>query len=512
VIPKVSETTGTPNWIRPVCTAAVIALALASVPVALGHMSHSVWYDESQTHLIARQGTLGGITALAMHERPYPPLFFFVVHYSLLLRDDETGLRLPAALFGALTVLAVFFLGSALVDHLTGAVAAFLVVLTPGSFRYFVDGNAYTLLMLASALSTLYLWRATHSDAMRDWLPYAGFALVGLGTHLLFAFHVAAQMMAGAYLRSRTRPAGARPYQRLAWTMSLLLGLAMLWGWYYRMKGGHARPIAPVHLLDAATLVSMAGMYVGPQSIGSIIALALWVLLQVAGAAYLFRSRRRDFWALAILIAVPIVAITVFVKLTLDYVAYRYTLGIFPFACVVAATAWKLWPKRLVPRAGIALVILAYWVSGAAFITSAGEDTFGYQDWRGATRYLAQRFSAGDDVLVSGQSRVVALTYYWKASKPTGVGTDPSEIADHLASALPSSGTAAPRAWVFLSTFANENPLVARFTESRRRGNQAEAKELAQVLEKHGLRLCRTAAFRRVMVVEVRRGPCEEAP
>ena len=208
-----------PNWIKPICATAVVVLALVSVLVALGHMSHSVWYDESQTHLIARQGTLGGVTALAMQERPYPPLFFFAVHYSLLLRDDETGLRLPAAVFGALAVLAVFLLGSELVDSLTGTVAAFLFVLTPGAFRYFVDGNTYTLLMLASALSTLYLWRAARSDAMWDWALYALFALVGLGTHSLFVFHLGAQVLAGIFLRTRSQPAAGRSYRRLTWVM-----------------------------------------------------------------------------------------------------------------------------------------------------------------------------------------------------------------------------------------------------------------------------------------------------
>ena len=126
---------------------------------ATRHMTHSVWYDESQTAAVAQKGTLAEVTVQAMHQRPYPPLFFYAVHESLRFRNDETGLRMPAALFGALAIVAVFWLGKTLVDSVTGALAAFLFAFTPGMFRFMVDGNAYTLLALLSALSTLYVFK-----------------------------------------------------------------------------------------------------------------------------------------------------------------------------------------------------------------------------------------------------------------------------------------------------------------------------------------------------------------
>ncbi len=503
---------GMPNWVKPVCAVAVTTLALASVLVALGHMSHSVWYDESQSHQYASQSTLGRMTTLAMQDRSYPPLFFLAVRYSLQMRDDEVGLRLPAAVFGALTLLAVYSLGTELAGSVAGAIAAFLLVLTPGAFRYFVDGNAYTLLMLVSTLSTLYLLRAARSDALVDWALFALCALVGLGTHPLFVLHLGAQVIAGIWLRTKALPPATHSYVRLLVVAGLLAGAELLWRVFYAHSGGRVLPVKWSTLFEPGTFVAMAGLYCGPQSFGGIVQLLLWGVMQAFGLYALYRMGRDRFWAVTVLIAVPLVAVPILAKLTLPYVAYRYGLGIFPLACVVAACSWKAWSERVVAQAAIASVILVYWLAGAASIARAGENTFGYQDWRGAARYLKQRFSANDAVFVVHEANLLPFRYYWKESEPVTMGTDIGVSSDQIARTASSAGTPAPRAWIVLSTFANENALVARFTESRRQRIESWVGRLAEAIQQHGLRVCRTESFQRVKVVEVRRGGCEEAP
>jgi 4-amino-4-deoxy-L-arabinose transferase-like glycosyltransferase len=502
---------GMPGRTQWLCGMAVMALALGSLPVALHNMSHSVWHDEAQSRTFAIQPTLGAVTTKTMTERPYPPLFFFVLHYSLRLRDDEIGLRLPAALFGALSIGAVFLLGSTLVDAITGTVAAFLFVLTPGAFRYFVDGNAYTLFMLASALSTVYLWKAAHSNATWDWVAYAGCALLGLATHTLFLFHVGAQLLAGVVLITQARPVVPQSFKRLAMAGGLLAAVILAWTIYYAHSGGDSRPITFSRLPELSTVVAMAGMLAGPQSFGGLVQLALWGVLLALGGAALYRDSRREFWAIAILIAVPLVAVTLFIKLTLLFVAYRYGLGIFPLTCVVAACSWKLWPQRRLPTAAVTALILAYCGAGALFIASAGANTFGYQDWRSAVGYLAGRFTSGDVALVPGGSGLVSFSYYWAGPAPLQSRESPQAIGDSLAQALATRNATTARGWVVLSSFANENLLVGRYTQSLRRDEQRRAKDLAQALEARGLHLCGTAGFQRVTVLEVRQSSCEQA-
>jgi 4-amino-4-deoxy-L-arabinose transferase-like glycosyltransferase len=487
-------------------TVVVFMLACGSLLVAARHMSHSVRFDESQTDLIARQDTVAGIAELARTERPYPPLFFLVVHESLRLWNDETGLRMPAALFGALAVFAVFLLGREVADEFTGAVAAFLFVLTPGAFRYFVDGNPYTLLVLASALSMLYLFRATRSNSFGDWLLYTLFALLGLSTHSLFVFHFGAQVLAGVYLRSSACAAPAARYKRLAVVMSVLFVVALVWS-FICARGGDARPIVWSRLARVDLPVTLAGMYLGPLALGGLIPLVLWCPLQVLGAVAFFRRHRDRVWAVAILIGLPLLVITLFVRSTLDFVAYKYVLGIFPLACIVAAVSWKAVPLRpVLAKTCFGVAALAYCATGAVFIARAGPDAFGYQDWRSASQYLNRQSTAGESVLVASGSGLHPLTYYYKS--PGVSACTRAELGDRVAAHFPVTGQPGQGVWVVLSTFANDNPLVARYTEFPAAGSGKQVQEVVTAIEQRGLSVCQMAHFLRVTVFAVRAQPC----
>jgi hypothetical protein len=498
-----------PGRIQWLCGVAVTALALGSVPFAMHHMSHSIWHDEGQSHFFASQSTLGKVTTQTLTVRPYPPLFFFAVHYSLRLRDDEIGLRLPAALFGALCIIAVFLLGATLVDCPTGTIAAFLFVLTPGAFRYFVDGNAYTLVMLASALSTIYLWKAAHSDAAGHWVAYTAFALLGLGTHTLFLFQIGGQLLAGVFIVATARPVAQRSFKRLAAAAGLLAAVTLVWTLYYVHTGGDSRPITFSRLPQLSTVVSMAGMLAGPQSFYGLAQILPWGALLALGAAALYTNSRREFWSIAIMIGVPVATTTLFIRLTLPFVAYRYCLGTFPLTCVVAACCWKLWPRRRIARAVATALILMYCGAGAVFLASAGVNTFSYQDWRSAVRYLAERFTAGDVVMVPGDTPL-AFSYYWKGPEPLGSPSSPHEISGSLAQALATRDATTSRGWLLLSNYSNENLLLRRYTETMRPSGVWE-RDVAQAMESRSLHICETAAFQRVTVIEVRRSSCQQS-
>jgi 4-amino-4-deoxy-L-arabinose transferase-like glycosyltransferase len=492
------------------CAVVVFVLACGSLILAARHMSHSVWFDESQTHLIAQQETVAGIARLARTERSYPPLFFLAVHESLRFQDDETGLRMPAALFGALAILAVFLLGREMADEFTGAIAAFLFFLTPGAFRYFVDGNAYTLLALISALSTLYLFRASRSNSFKDWLLYALFALLGLGTHMLFMFHLGAQLLAGLYLRSSASAAPAARYRRLLVVMSVLFPVALLWCFIYIHGGGDVRPLVLSKLAHPDLLVTLAGMYLGPLALGGPIPLVLWCPLQLLGAVALFRRHRDRVWAVAILIGLPLLAVTLFIRSTLEYVAYKYALGIFPLACIVAAASWKAVPLRpALAKACFGGAAFAYCVTGAVFIARGGPDAFEFQDWRSASQYLNRQSAAGEPVLVAPGSGLHPLDYYYKSPGISACALP--ELGGCVAAHFSAEARRGQAVWVAMGTFANDNPAIAKYTQFRESSSEDPVKESVAAIERRGLFVCQMARFLRVTVFAVRSQPCPPA-
>ncbi len=479
-------------------------------------MSHSLWFDEFLTVHVAHHGTLPQVAAAAMTERPYPPVFFLVVHYCLRFWDNETGLRLPSAVFGAFAVVAVFLLGQALADSLTGALAAFLFVLTPGVFRYFVDGNAYTLLILAVTLSNLYLFRAVRSDRISDWLLYALFALLGLGTHAFFALYLGAQLLGGLYLKWSARPAASAPYKRFLAVVSVLWLIDLVWVLFYLQHGGYRRPFLFSRLPQMGNLVSIAAMYPGPLSIGYRVQLIPWALLQLLGTAALFIERRKTFWFVAIAAAFSLATITLFLKATQPFVAFKFGLGVFPLACILAAYSPKLFgagelrlgfPWMNLARGCTYAVIAGYCIGGAAFIVTADTAAFGYQDWRGAARFLSSHATPEDAIVLSLHYDVAPLGYYYKGPARFFGVTEREEAHGLASKLLLEPGSPHRAAWIIVSTLANESPLVSKFTEIKRHDYQAQTQKLIAALKERGLSAALAARFQRINVVVASRDP-----
>lgn len=316
-------------------------------------------------------------------------------------------------------------------------------------------------------------------------------------------FHLGAQILAGVYLRASSREALKPAYLRLlAVTLPLLL-VALGWALVYVRGGGDVRTLQLSKLPEAGTLVAIAGMYAGPLALGTLFQLGLWGLLQVLGATALFKFRRPAFWTAAILAAFPLLGITLFIKATLPYVAYRYALGVFPFACVIAASAVRSWPKagRLLSLA----LAGGYCLAGFWSLWTAPANVFEYQDWRGAASYLARRVAAGDTVIAVGRVARLPLSYYYEGAVTTADSHDPNGVLQ----LLEQSARQDRKVWVVRGALANENPLIASFTESRPRSQNSLETELSSALRTRGFATCGRASFHRVELLAVSRDSCE---
>ena len=77
--------------------------------------NQSLWNDELWTWDTASKGTLREMLTtgrLASGEQTHPPLYFILQHFVVrTIGDSETVMRLPSAIAGLLTILAVYLLG-----------------------------------------------------------------------------------------------------------------------------------------------------------------------------------------------------------------------------------------------------------------------------------------------------------------------------------------------------------------------------------------------------------------
>ncbi len=110
-------------------------------------------------------------------------LYPLILHFLLPLGNTEVMSRLPAAIFGLLSVWGIFIVGRRILGQREAVLAAFLgAVSTP--FLYFSQqARAYTGLLFFSLLTLYLFWRALAEEKKSLWLLYALFMIIGAYTH-----------------------------------------------------------------------------------------------------------------------------------------------------------------------------------------------------------------------------------------------------------------------------------------------------------------------------------------
>jgi hypothetical protein len=204
-----------------------VALLLAAFALrvhALG--AKSLWYDELRQVEVAQQPLADFRRHLLLHAGR--PLDYLVTHVLLAWGHQEFWLRVPALLWGTLSV-AVFF---ALARRWLGARPALwalaLLAASPFAVQYSQEQRPYALYLLIALLA---LWTLEHALARRGaraWLLFALTAAAGTLTHFFYVILLGVQGLYGLAVLAwpPRRPGWARALAALA--ASGLAGFAAL--------------------------------------------------------------------------------------------------------------------------------------------------------------------------------------------------------------------------------------------------------------------------------------------
>lgn len=112
--------------------------------------------------------------------------------------------------------------------------------------------------------------------------------------------------------------------------------------------------------------------------------------------------------------------------------------------------------------------------------------------------------AAGDTVIAVGRVARLPLSYYYKGAVTTADSLDLNGVLQ----LLEQSARQDRKVWVVHGALANENPLIASFTESRPRSQNGLETELSSALRTRGFATCDRANFHRVELLVISRGSC----
>jgi uncharacterized membrane protein len=124
----------------------------------------SLWLDELLTWSFSTQEKLVDVIKVIGEDSTHPPMYFGIIYLIVKhLGDSEVILRLPSAISGVISIIAVFFLAKRLYSEKEGIVSALLMAVLWCPIYYSQEARAYSILLLFIILSThlwiLILWR-----------------------------------------------------------------------------------------------------------------------------------------------------------------------------------------------------------------------------------------------------------------------------------------------------------------------------------------------------------------
>jgi 4-amino-4-deoxy-L-arabinose transferase-like glycosyltransferase len=428
-----------------------VGLAVLGLALRLYDIDHEpLWLDEGYTLLFSRLPLDRLFVVGGAHE--HPPLYYFIVHLILSVRDSYLVPRLIAAVASSLSIVAIYALGVRLYGQVAGLVAALLLFVAPFHVWYARDGRAYELAGLLVLLSYLCLFSAIQRPCRRLWIAYAAVTALCLYTEYTTAFVLLPQWL--LFLRARREGVG----RSLLWSWA---GVALAFAPWLGVLLANVRDIAsdywiPLPTRDTATttVLEMLGIRTpcpnwpctGPEAALPVLSGHDALIAGVAGVAVvvllLYALLRRNLTLIVLLLwlCLPFVLVLLLTARRSLYLDRVFLDATFPLYLILGAGAGGLLRRvslpilapaptgrgdtrlqtTLIPGVIAALITLALLAASIANLKPIYADV-NNPDWRSAARDLASAYSPGQTVIFNpGVLRPLMSAYFppgWHAGR-----------------------------------------------------------------------------------------------
>jgi hypothetical protein len=458
---------------------AVAVLTAAALALRLHHADSDLWIDEIvNLELFRAMPPLHVLAAFSIANN-HPLSTLLVKAMSALAGDREWALRLPAILFGAATVPALWAASRRALGPIGAVAAALLLAVSYHHVFFSQNARGYSAHLFFAVLAAALLPRAMRDGGAARWVAYGASLVAGVAVILHGFFVMAGHAVAlaadavvggGGARASRLRE-GAWAVAVAAWTGLHLLALAIpdavrsIGGVYHSRAMGY-RLFSLEHVQELTR-----GLSAGAGAGGALAAHVFHAL----GAAGLVRAYRADRLAVGALLG-PLVVMAAFVVAGGLNVTPRTFLIALPLGIVcglasvqaVADAVAARRPAEARARTAAAIVGLAVAVLAAASVSALPRYYAApKQDFRGAIRSVLAERRPGDRVLAVYLSRI-GVRYYGPG---LGLVEGRDIVAVHSAAEIDAEKASHPGArLVAIVTLARANRLEYPDLDARLRG------------------------------------------
>ncbi len=438
---------------------ALVAVGFALRMYRLG--SQSLWIDEflslSDATLIHHHDTFLGSLLHNLHG----PLYSLVLFVSWQLAGlNEFWLRMPSALAGTGTLVAIYALAGAVYDRHTAWWAVLILALSPFHIWYSQEARNYSLLLLFTTLSMYFFHRFLVGGGWRSWMHLVWTSAAALLTNLSALFLLAAQgsiaLLGGAPSRRRL------PKLVLAGLAVVLVLSPWLVEFNDRLQparafSGSSDPVEELLRVERPftgwdipfTFFAFSlGYSAGPslrelhahsplRAVGAelLVVILTALVFGFVGALGIWKSRddKPTLVMLLLYLGVPVLVLSLLASRNIKVFNPRYLMVALPAFVLLLARglsqvgrSWLRWANL-----GFVLLLFMYSLSNYYF-----DPRYMKEDFRGAARYVMSRAEPSDTILTTNCRSAFDLYY---AGRPIVFdwcklfGEEPEVVAERLA-------------------------------------------------------------------------------
>jgi mannosyltransferase len=406
--PVTTGISGRTTWL----VGALVVVAFGLRIIGLGE---GLWYDEIETLVDHARLPVSEILTTYRSQNQHP-LYGLLARLSMaVFGDGAFGLRLPAAVFGAASVWAVFYLGRRIAGAREGVLAALLFTVSYHHVWFSQNARGYTGLLFFALVGTALFHRLLTDPAAgpRVAVGYGLVMALAAYTHVTAVFISITHALVGIGVLWRSGAAVGSPGRRAAFGLgaSALIGLAL----YGPLLGQLLGTLVGPNPYAADTAWERPGWMLLEVARG--LARGLpggWVTLTaglvVAGAGFL--SYLRADWTLAALFALPGV-LTAGVVIALGHNLWpRFFFFAMGFAVLIAIRGALVLGRRVGGTVGERIATAGLVVAAAGSALTVPRAYHPKQDYEGAARFVEARATPNDAIGTTDLTNYPYREYY----------------------------------------------------------------------------------------------------
>lgn len=404
----------------------VAALTILAAALRIMGLNNGLWWDEIYFFVNTVRHPMAEIVTVFPGDTQHP-LYSILARLSIVAFGEHAwSLRLPAVVFGSLSIPAIYLLGVAVATRAEALISAALLTISYHHVWFSQDARGYTALAFWALTSTSFLLRGIRTGRRGPYALYAVAASLGIYTHLTMTFLVASHVLicAGNFVVDWGKGMSLRKWMLALQAFLLTGGLTLLFYAPIMKQVLHFFVKQPSSMLAVSTprwamWETLRGL---TRGLGTEGVLVLAALVVVCGAWSYYRESRLVF----ALFALPAACTAVGAVLGRGTMYPRFFFFLIGFAILFVVRGLVVVPRWIVARfpessagtnigmARVLSAILATVLIVASAFSLVRNYRYPKQDFEAAIRFVDAGRQPGEPVVTAGASTFPILQYYDK--------------------------------------------------------------------------------------------------